>query len=124
MSEHSQHDADVTFFDDPEMGSTWFVTIATIIMFAVSVLAISAMYFGFEDGEVEVKIVDAPAEAFQEMRLSQQEVLTEYGRYDIEDADGNTISRIRIPISRAVEAELAAAKTRAALDTEEAVATR
>ena len=124
MSEHSQHDADVTFFDDPEMGSTWFVTIATIIMFAVSVLAISAMYFDFEGDEVEVKIVDAPAEAFQEMRLSQQEVLTEYGRYDIEDADGNTISRIRIPISRAVESELAAAKARAALDTEEAVATR
>lgn len=124
MSEHSQNDTDVEFFDDPEMGSTWFVTIATTIIFAVSVLAISAMYFDFEDGEVEVKIVDAPAEAFQEMRLSQQEVLTEYGRYDIEDADGNTISRIRIPISRAVEAELADAKTRAALDTEEAVATR
>ena len=124
MSEHSQHDTDVEFFDDPEMGSTWFVTIATIIIFAVSVLAISAMYFDFEGDEVEVKIVDAPAEAFQEMRLSQQEVLTEYGRYDIEDADGNTISRIRIPISRAVESELAAAKARAALDTEEAVATR
>lgn len=124
MSEHSQNDTDAEFFDDPEMGSTWFITIATTIIFAVSVLAISAMYFDFEDSEVEVKIVDVPAEAFQEMRLSQQEVLTEYGRYDIEDADGNTISRIRIPISRAVEAELADAKARAAIDTEEAVAIR
>lgn len=106
------------------MGSTWFITIASVIIFAVTVLALSMMYFDFEESEVEVKIVNAPVEAFQSMRLAQQEVLTETSTYTVEDADGNTINRLRVPISWAMDAVVADAKARAALENEEALATR
>lgn len=115
---------DVEQIDDPEMGSTWFLTLASVIIFTVVVLALSVMYFDFESGEVEAKVVGAPVKALEELRLSQLEVLTELGRYQIEDADGNTIERVRIPISTAMELELADAKARAAAEAKEALATR
>ena len=124
MSDHSQTEPEAIILDDPEMGSTWFITIASVIIFAVTVLALSMMYFDFEESEVEVKIVNAPVEAFQSMRLAQQELLTETSTYAVEDADGNKIDRIRIPISRAMDAVIADAKARASLDSEEALATR
>lgn len=124
MSDHSQPMIDVEQIDDPEMGSTWFLTLASVIIFTVVVLALSVMYFDFESGEVEEKIVGAPVKALEELRLSQLEVLTELGRYQIEDADGNTIERVRIPISTAMELELADAKARAAAEAKEALATR
>ena len=124
MSDHSQTEPEAILLDDPEMGSTWFITIASVIIFAVTVLALSMMYFDFEESEVEVKMVNAPVEAFQSMRLAQQELLTETSTYSVEDADGNKIDRIRIPISRAMDAVIADAKARASLDSEEALATR
>ena len=77
--------------DDPEAGSTWFISLASIIVFTVTVLALSAMFFDFEGGEVDQKIVREPVKALQELRLSQEEMLTEYGRYQFEDADGNEV---------------------------------
>ena len=111
--------------DDPEAGSSWFISLASIIVFTVTVLALSAMYFDFESGEVDQKIVKAPVKALQELRLSQEEMLTEYGRYEFEDADGNEVKRIRIPISQAMHLQIADAKARAkAAQDEEAVASR
>ena len=111
--------------DDPEYGATWFLTLATVVVFSVSVLALSAIYFDFEEGEVEVKIIDQPVVQLQKMRLEQEEMLTKYGKYEIEDPDGNIIERIRIPISQAMEREVAKARSQArAAGDEEAVATR
>jgi len=124
MSEHG-HDNDMIILDDPEAGSTWFISLASVVIFTVTVLALSAMFFDFEEGEVDEKITAAPVKALQELRLSQEEMLTEYGRYEFEDADGKEIRRIRIPISQAMELEVADARTRArAGDDEEAVASR
>lgn len=111
--------------DDPEAGSTWFISLASIIVFTVTVLALSAMFFDFEGGEVDQKIVREPVKALQELRLSQEEMLTEYGRYQFEDADGNEVKRIRIPISQAMHLQVADAKARAkAAQDEEAMASR
>ncbi len=111
--------------DDPEAGSTWFLTIASVLVFAVCVLALSAIYFDFEEGEVETKIMDQPVVKLQKMRLEQEELLTKYGKYEIEDPDGNIIERIRIPITQAMEREVAQAKAQARVaGDEEAVATR
>ena len=123
MSDYEHIKADQ--IDDPEAGSTWFISLASIIVFTVTVLALSAMFFDFESGEVDQKIVREPVKALQELRLSQEEMLTEYGRYEFEDADGNEVKRIRIPISQAMHLQIADAKARAkAAQDEEAIASR
>ncbi|MCH2161633.1 MAG: hypothetical protein MK085_07130 [Phycisphaerales bacterium] len=111
--------------DDPEFGATWFLTLASVVVFIVCVLALSAVYFDFEEAEVETKIMDQPVIALQKLRLGQEELLTTYGRYSIEDPDGNIIERIRIPITQAMEREVADARAQAvATGDEEAVAAR
>tara|TARA_Y100000385_G_scaffold207656_1_gene215305 strand:+ start:415 stop:795 length:381 start_codon:yes stop_codon:yes gene_type:complete len=102
--------------DDPEPGATWFLSLVSLVLMVVVVLASVAMYFGFAEGEIDRKIVDRPAVELQKLRLSQQEQLTEYQRYEIEDAEGNKVERIRIPVTRAME--LVVADSRASADTD------
>jgi hypothetical protein len=87
------------------------------VVMVVTVLASVAMYFAFVEGEVDRKIVNQPVIALQELRLAQQEQLTEYQNYEVEDAEGNKLSRIRIPVSRAME--LVVADARASTDATE-----
>jgi hypothetical protein len=96
--------------DDPEPGVTWFISLVSVVVMVVTVLASVAMYFAFVEGEVDRKIVNQPVIALQELRLAQQEQLTEYQNYEVEDAEGNKLSRIRIPVSRAMELVVADAR--------------
>ena len=110
--------------DDPEPGVTWFLSLVSLVLMVVVVLASVAMYFGFVDGEIDRKIVDRPTVEVQKLRLSQQEQLTEYQRYEIEDAEGNKVDRIRIPVTRAMELVVADSRASADTDEEGAVARR
>ena len=114
MSSSDTNNVDPITLDDPEAGSTWLLTLASVIVFTVSVLALSAMYFDFESGEVDEKITSEPARIYQELRLSQEQSLVEYGRYTVEDAEGNELERIKIPITEAMEREVADSKAQAA----------
>ena len=78
--------------DDPEPGVTWFLSLVSLVLMVVVVLASVAMYFGFAEGEIDRKIVDRPPVELQKLRLSQQEQLTEYQRYELEDAEVNRSS--------------------------------
>ena len=110
--------------DDPEPGVTWFLSLVSLVLMVVVVLASVAMYFGFADGEIDRKIVDRPTVELQKLRLSQQEQLTEYQRYETEDAEGNKVERIRIPVTRAMELVVADSRASADTDEEGAVARR
>ncbi|MCP4497629.1 MAG: hypothetical protein GY825_12715 [Phycisphaeraceae bacterium] len=110
--------------DDPEPGATWFLSLVSLVLMVVVVLAAVAMYFGFAEGEIDRKIVDRPTVELQKLRLSQQEQLTEYQRYEIEDAEGNKVERIRIPVTRAMELVVADSRASADTDEEGAVARR
>ncbi len=124
MSHEPTH-SDIELMDDPEAGSTWFFSLVSIVLMAVVVFALVAMYFGFAKAEVEAKVVDRPAKQLEKLKLSQLEMLTSYGTYDIETADGETVERIRIPIQQAMELVIADQKSRASAGvSEEAVATR
>lgn len=109
---------DLPILDDPEAGSTWFISLVSIVLLVVTVLALVVMYFGFEAAEVDRKVVDKPTMALEELRLSQEESLTGYGTYKVEDADGEMVDRIRIPVSRAMELVLADEKARSSNDTD------
>jgi hypothetical protein len=117
-----QNDAEL--LDDPEAGSTWFISLVSVVLLIVTVLALVVMFFDFAQAEVDRKVVDKPAVELQELKLGQQETLTEYGTYEIEDADGTKLKRIRIPVKRAMELVLANERSRTAADSDEAVASR
>lgn len=89
--------------DDPEAGQTWLVSLVSIIILSVLVIAICVFFFRFENKEVGEKVV-LPANAWsQGMRLEQQGELAKYQKYSVTAPDGSTQARIRIPISRAME---------------------
>jgi hypothetical protein len=93
--------------DDPEGGSTWFISLASVVIFIAIVLAVCDLYFFVENRLVEEVQVDAPIKAFQDGKQAQLAQLASYERYSETDADGKTVERIRIPIDRAFEVVVA-----------------
>lgn len=93
--------------DDPEGGSTWFISLASVVIFVAVVLAVCDLYFFAENRLVEEVQIDAPIRALQEGKQAQLAQLASYERYSETDPDGKTVERIRIPIDRAFEVVVA-----------------
>ncbi len=93
--------------DDPEGGSTWFISLASVILFVAVVLAVCDLYFFAENRLVEDVQIEPPIKAYQEGKQAQLAQLASYERYAETDADGKTVERIRIPIDRAFEVVVA-----------------
>lgn len=58
---HAPHHSDASQlepFDDPEPGSTWFVSLAGVVILVALVIAISAVAFNWERREFQAKVVD------------------------------------------------------------------
>ncbi len=91
--------------DDPEAGSSWFITIASIVVLVVLLVALAVMYFRFENAEIERKVVDRPAEELLRLRTAQTILLSENQTYT-DPENGETLRRI--PIAEAMR-EIAAA---------------
>jgi hypothetical protein len=89
--------------DDPEPGSTWFFSLAGIVILVALVVAASVMYFRAETGEVDAKVIDQGYERLDTLRSSWREQLASYQRYPWVQADGQTVQKIRIPAGRAME---------------------
>ncbi len=90
--------------DDPEAGSSWFITIASIVVLVVLLVALAVMYFRFENAEIERKVVDRPAEELLRLRTAQTILLSENQTYT-DPENGETLRRI--PIAEAMR-EIAA----------------
>ncbi len=73
-----------------------------------------------------VKVLDRKVRSLEKLRLSQETTLQETGTYDIETAEGETVTRIRIPIEDAMSLVLAEERARsdARENDEEAMASR
>jgi len=93
--------------DDPEGGSTWFISLASVILFVATVAAVSALYFRVEEDLVQEVQIDAPIRALNDRKQTQLAQLATYERYAETDPDGKDIERIRIPIRQAFEVYLA-----------------
>ena len=109
---------DAEMLDDPEAGSTWFLSLVSVVVMVVTVLALVVMFFDFADAEIDRKIVERPSVSLEELKLGQQETLTEYGTYEMEDADGNAVKRIRIPVNQAMDLVLADERSRSEADSD------
>ena len=88
--------------DDPEMGSTWFWSIAGTIFFVAICLAVSVLYFGVERDFTDVRVIDERPAFSTGLRAEQKAILGQYGTY-AEEVDEKKVDRIRIPIERAIE---------------------
>ncbi|MCE9619340.1 MAG: hypothetical protein K8R92_05485 [Planctomycetes bacterium] len=97
--------------DDPEPGSTWFVSLATIVIFVVIVVAASAFYFKIDEHEIDAKVVDQPTLDLEHLRAAQREELAVYSNYNWILPDGKSATRMRIPIERAMELVVQDAKS-------------
>ena len=93
--------------DDPEGGSTWFISLASVVIFIAIVLAVCDLYFFAENRLVEEVVIDAPIKAYQDGKQAQLAQLASYERYEVSDPDGKPLERIRIPIDRAFEVVIA-----------------
>jgi len=92
-------DADLPM-DDPEPGSSWFITIASMVVLVVLLVALAALFFNFANAEFDRKVVDQPAKRLMELRNEQNLMLAESGEYT--DPDTGAVKR-RIPIGAAME---------------------
>lgn len=89
--------------DDPEPGSTWFVGLAGAIVLTALVLAISVLYFSAVEERTERVVTEVPSMEIERLRTSQKQLVSEFDRYTTVDPEGAEISRLRIPVSRAME---------------------
>ena len=92
-----------TQLDDPEPGSTWFFSLAGIVILVALVVAASVMYFHAETSETDVKVVDQAYVKLESARGTWREQLSSYQRYSWTQADGKSVQKVRIPVDRAME---------------------
>ncbi len=96
--------------EDPESGWTWFLSLSGMVLMTITVVAVAVIFFAFEEGEVESKSIDVPAEQLSELRTEQQGLLQKYERYSVIPLGGTEADaekRIRIPIEQAMEVTVA-----------------
>jgi hypothetical protein len=94
--------------DDPEPGSTWFISIASTIIFLVIVFALCAMYFQVNKTQETERVINVPVAEYESVRLAQKAKLADSAKW-IEEIPGEkagevtTIERQRIPIEDAMK---------------------
>ena len=107
MSDHNQGAANIQI-DDPEPGSTWFVSIAGTIIFLVIVFAVAVLYFQANTKQETEQVVNKPSIEYENGRLAQQAKLADSGKW-IEETPGEKVGevkkteRLRIPIEDAMK---------------------
>lgn len=92
-----------TQLDDPEPGSTWFFSLAGIVILVALVVAGSVMYFHAETRETETKVIDPAYANLESLRAQWREQLGSYQRYRWTQADGSNVQKVRVPVARAME---------------------
>ncbi|MAJ46550.1 MAG: hypothetical protein CBC35_04500 [Planctomycetes bacterium TMED75] len=113
-AEHGQQGHVAGQIDDPESGWTWFLMLVSFVLLTVTVVAVTVIFFAFQEVEVQAKVIDRPALELTELRGSQEAMLQGYHSYQVipmggTEADAET--RIRIPIERAMELMVAGSRS-------------
>lgn len=89
-------------WDDPEAGTTWLVSLLSVIIFAAVVIALSVMYFQTEQIEVDIKVIEPQYIALETLTTTQKELLRSSGSYSV-DVVGKPVTRERIPVEQAIK---------------------
>jgi hypothetical protein len=97
MSETFEHNPND--HEDPLAGPTWTIGIIGVILLAVSLLGLTALFYDRTDVELDVKVLEVPSAALDEMRATQNARLAGV-RLEKRVAEEESIV---IPIERAME---------------------
>ncbi|MSQ91242.1 MAG: hypothetical protein EXS01_07625 [Phycisphaerales bacterium] len=89
--------------DDPVAGTTWVVSLSSIIILTALVLATCVFYFRFENAEIDIKVIEPPSAWVTGLKRAQLGQLAVYQKFTVTAPDGSEEPRIRIPIARAME---------------------
>jgi len=84
-------------YDDPNVPASAVVGIISAILLFAIIVALQALFYSFEEHELQRKIYGQPYEALQQLDADQMEQLNSYGW--ISEPDGVA----HIPIERAME---------------------
>lgn len=89
-------------WDDPEAGKTWTVSLMGVTILAALVVALSVMYFGSEQKEIEAKVIAPEYLALKDLKARQLDLLASRGAYSVE-VNGQQVQRQRIPVTEAMQ---------------------
>ena len=92
-----------TQLDDPEPGSTWFFSLAGIVILVALVVAASVMYFHVDARETETKVIDPAYANLESLRAGWRTQLGSWQRYEWTQPDGQKVKKVRMPVDRAME---------------------
>jgi hypothetical protein len=84
-------------YDDPDVPASAIVGIISAILLFAIIVALQALFYSFEEQELQRKVYSQPYEALQQLDADQMEQLNSYGW--ISEPDGVA----HIPIDRAME---------------------
>jgi FlaG/FlaF family flagellin (archaellin) len=84
-------------YDDPDVPASAVVGIISAILLFAIIVALQALFYSFEEQELQRKVYSQPYEALQQLDADQMEQLNSYGW--ISEPDGVAY----IPIDRAME---------------------
>ena len=84
-------------YDDPNVPASAIVGIISAILLFAIIVALQALFYSFEEQELQRKVYSQPYEALQQLDADQVEQLNSYGW--ISEPDGVA----HIPIDRAME---------------------
>jgi hypothetical protein len=87
MSSHSHSAADTIQIDDPEAGSTWFISLAGSIIFVAIVLALCVLYFQVTSNYEATVAVNVPIAEVENAKTAQKAKLATPGEW-IEESPG------------------------------------
>ena len=107
---------DVEQLVDPEAGSTWFISLASMVLLTGTVIALAVLFFGAQSREVAAKSKTSESEVLRidEIRMQQKALLADYATYrqiPIGGTEQEGVDRLRIPIERAMEMLVAEANS-------------
>ena len=65
---------DIEQLDDPEAGSTWFISLASVVLLTGTVIALAVLFFGAQSREVAAKSRTSESEVLRidEIRMQQK----------------------------------------------------
>lgn len=90
--------------EDPRAGITWFIGSVGMMMLAVTMLAVWALYYNVKADQVETAVVLPIREDVVELHRRQAAMLAGSPRWmDLVDAQGQPVRTYVIPIERAMQ---------------------
>lgn len=89
--------------EDPTPGSTWLVGIVFTVIFAIIVLALTALTYNVDREEIQRKVVDVEPLERQQLRVAQEEKLHGEPRWVEQIENDQVVRALVIPIDQAMD---------------------